>query len=122
MLELNWKEPPPEVSSRYAPVLALLKQHPGRWALVVEKRKSSGAAAPWKKLGCEARAVRTDDAEPAYDVYARWPQLADRPTPASGPASKAVATGTALVPPSRHEPATEGANGYTKFLASQGRK
>ncbi len=108
MVEMIWKEPPPAVSSEKAPILAELQKHPGRWALVQPERSSSSAAAPWQKLGCQAKAHRKNAGEtpPKYDVYARWPEL-ETPAaqkPASAPAGKeavekAIAAGTALKPP-----------------------
>lgn len=106
MVEMIWKEPPPAVSSEKAPILAELQKHPGRWALVQGDRSSSGAAAPWQKLGCQAKAHRKNAGEkPAkYDVYARWPEQepAAKPAPViAGKAAveKAISTGTALKPP-----------------------
>ncbi|QWY84248.1 hypothetical protein QEO77_gp55 [Arthrobacter phage Zaheer] len=112
MVEMIWKEPPPAVSSEKAAVLAELQKHPGRWALVQSRYKSSSAAAPWRKLGCEATHRRSESGEKGeYDVYARWPKkdgseaTEAKPEPAAAPATKvasvakAVATGTALKPP-----------------------
>lgn len=107
MVEITWKEPPPTVSAKYAPVLGELKKNPGRWALVNESASSSGAGQPWKKLGCEASVHRANPGEDKarYDVYARWPETT---APAAGKAAladdkatvaNAVATGTALKPP-----------------------
>lgn len=103
MVEMIWKEPPPAVSSEKAPILAELQKHPGRWAMVQADRSSSGAAAPWQKLGCQAKACRKNQGEtPAkYDVYARWPEpetTAGKPATLQSVA-KAISTGTALKPP-----------------------
>ncbi|QYC54967.1 hypothetical protein SEA_POPPER_50 [Arthrobacter phage Popper] len=59
-MEIIWKEPPPAVSSEKAGILAELQKHPGRWALVQSRYKSSSAAAPWRKLGCEATHRRSE--------------------------------------------------------------
>lgn len=108
MVEMIWKEPPPAVSSEKAPILAELQNNPGRWALVQQGRSSSGAAGPWQKLGCQAKAHRKNAGEtPAkYDVYARWPEAgaAAGAGPVAAPAGKAavekaIVTGTALKPP-----------------------
>lgn len=110
MVEMIWKEPPPAVSSEKAPILAELQKHPGRWALVQADRSSSGAAAPWQKLGCQAKAHRKNAGEkPAkYDVYARWPDTgsvgAAKPLPlpvGKAAVEKAISTGTALKPPAQ---------------------
>lgn len=135
MVEMIWKEPPPAVSSEKAPILAELQKYPGRWALVQPDRSSSGAAAPWQKLGCQAKASRKNPGEtPAkYDVYARWPEAAQAVTPASASAavekaavSKAAATGTALKPPApqlprKGSPSPAPANdfGLSKFVADR---
>lgn len=127
-----WKEPPPAVSSEKAPILAELQKNPGRWALVQSGYKSSSGAAPWRKLGCEAVHRRSEAGKTGeYDIYARWPKTtaaADK-TPAKATVAAAVATGTALKPPTaapprREYPApsqvpTDAAGGYSKFLASQ---
>lgn len=51
-----------------------LKRHPGRWAVVVTGRKSSGCAATTRKtLGdplFEVVARKVDDG--TYSIYARW--------------------------------------------------
>lgn len=129
MVEMIWKEPPPAVSSEKAPILAELQKHPGRWAMVQPDRSSSGAAAPWQKLGCQAKASRKNPGEtPAkYDVYARWPEPSALPLPVGkAEVAKAVATGTALKPPApplprKGSPSPAPANdfGLSKFVADR---
>lgn len=85
MVEIIWQEPPPAVSTEKAAILAELQNHPGRWALLGKDKSSSAAADPWRKLGCEAVARRTNPGEKKclYDVYARWPEgKPDKPRPA----------------------------------------
>ncbi|WNM72269.1 hypothetical protein SEA_GUSANITA_49 [Arthrobacter phage Gusanita] len=134
-MEMIWKEPPPAVSSEKAGILAELQKHPGRWALVQSRYKSSSAAAPWRKLGCEATHRRSESGKSGeYDVYARWPLEATElgsqestadaaPAPKAGAVAKAIATGTALKPPAPALPKgpqkeVRPANdmGLTKFL------
>jgi hypothetical protein len=133
MVEIIWKEPPPAVSSEKAPILAELQKHPGRWALVQSRYKSSSAAAPWRKLGCEATHRRSESGKTGeYDVYARWPEqkaeeaAEEKPVPASaGKAAveKAISSGTALKPaPAAARPplpAPKASGGYSQFLANQ---
>jgi hypothetical protein len=109
MVEMIWKEPPPAVSSEKAPVLAELQKHPGRWAMVQPDRSSSGAAAPWQKLGCQAKASRKNPGEtPAkYDVYARWPEGKTGSAKTAAAVANAVASGTALKPPAPQVPKAE---------------
>lgn len=93
-VEINWKEPPPRptrMESQNAAILAELKRNPGRWALMLANRSSSGAGGGWKKAGCEVQSCRNNPGEekPKYDIYVRWPeQKPDKPRPASlSPAS-----------------------------------
>lgn len=77
-VEINWKEPPPRpsrIESQNAAILAELKKNPGRWALLLPDRSSSGAGGGWKKLGCEVTASRKNPGEEKakYDIYVRWP-------------------------------------------------
>lgn len=125
MVEIIWKEPPPSISSEKAEVIAELQKQPGRWALVQQDKSSSGSAAPWQKIGCQARAHRKNPGEkvPKYDVYARWPEAkagaakAAAAAPAkSASVDKAISTGTALRPPL---PAPKNSGGYSQFLANQ---
>lgn len=106
MVEMIWKEPPPAISSEKAEILTELQKHPGRWALVQARYKSTSATAPWKKLGCEAVYRRSETTEtgsksPDYDIYARWPEAktAAPKVPAPTTVEKAITTGTALKPP-----------------------
>lgn len=133
MVEIIWREPPPSISSEKAEVLAELQKNPGRWALVQQDKSSSGSAAPWQKIGCQARAHRKNPGEkvPKYDVYARWPEAktgtaktATATGPSKAPAvEKAISTGTALKPPAPVTraplPAPKASGGYSQFLANQ---
>lgn len=133
MVEIIWKEPPPAVSSEKAAILAELKKHPGRWALVQTRYKSTSGTSPWKKLGCEAthrRADTTEGKSTEYDIYARWPEGATAaPAARADPkaaVAKAVATGTALKPPAPAPPRRGSAPvvpandmGLSKFLADR---
>ena len=76
MVEIVWKEPPPMTTGKNAAILAELKKHPGRWALVNDSASSTSAPAVWKKLGCEAvhRRDETSTDKVRYHVYARWPE------------------------------------------------
>ena len=133
MVEIIWREPPPSISSEKAEVLAELQKNPGRWALVQQDKSSSGSAAPWQKIGCQARAHRKNPGEkvPKYDVYARWPEgkagaakTATAASPSKAPAvEKAISTGNALKPPATSPraplPAPKASGGYSQFLANQ---
>lgn len=71
-----------------------LKANPGRWALVREGMKSTGAIEPWKKRGCEATARKRPGG--GVDVWARWnegtaPPAPQRPESASEPEPKSDA-------------------------------
>ena len=74
---IRWQEPPASTAGRRANenrinTVKLLKENPGKWALVAECVNGS-AVVPWKKLGCEAVGRRsTKDAKKA-DIYVRWP-------------------------------------------------
>ena len=133
MVEIIWREPPPSISSEKAEVLAELQKNPGRWALVQQDKSSSGSAAPWQRIGCQARAHRKNPGEMVrkYDVYARWPDAtagaantAAAASPSKAPAvEKAISTGTALKPPAPATrpalPAPKASGGYSQFLANQ---
>lgn len=80
-VQMKWQEPPQSKAGRGRAasrerdaVVAQLKEHPGRWALVQEQCRNSGAGTSWRQRGCEATAVRRDDGK-GYDVYARWPEV-----------------------------------------------
>ena len=114
MVEIKWQDPPAALTLHDS-IVAALKNNPGRWALVAEDRSSSSSGMPWNKSGCETKVHRKNpgDGKPKYDVYARWPEkVLPLPqgvskAPAAAPKApvgkatveKAVATGTALVPP-----------------------
>lgn len=132
MVEMIWKEPPPLVSSEKAGILTELQKHPGRWALVQSRYKSTSGTTAWKKLGCEAthrRAATAESTSTEYDIYARWPEpKAGKPAAPEDKAAvaKAVATGTALKPPPPAVPRAKPAEvrpandmGLSKFLADR---
>lgn len=78
-VEIEWKESPPRpsrIESQNAAILAELKKNPGRWALLLPDRSSSGAGGGWKKLGCEVVSSRKNPGEEKakYDIYVRWPE------------------------------------------------
>jgi hypothetical protein len=83
-VEAWWKEPPPAVHFQDArkgrPTFRtreldefseLLKQHPGRWALV-EVRPSSGGGYKYKRRGIEVTSRKRPDG--MFDIYVRAPQ------------------------------------------------
>lgn len=84
-MQIKWQDPPEpstgrgrQTSRERDQLVAQLKNHPGKWALILEDQKSSSAATSMRKRGCEARSVRHRKTN-TYDVYARWPEqdLAD---------------------------------------------
>lgn len=83
-MEAWWKEPPPAVYFRDArkgrptfrtveldKFAELLKQHPGRWALV-EVRVSSGGGEKYKRRGLEVTSRKRPDG--LFDQYVRAPE------------------------------------------------
>lgn len=72
-----WEEPPTTNSrgrsSEKPRIVEVLKRKPGQWARVQDGMKSSGGAAAWKKLGCEA-VTRKPEGSDRYAVWARWPE------------------------------------------------
>ena len=127
MVEIIWQDPPPSISTEKAEVIAELQKHPGRWALVQQDKSSSSSAAPWQKIGCQAKAHRKNPGEkvPKYDVYARWPEAKTGkagPAAAQKPPTVAQAVGTAIRPPAPARPtlpAPKNSGGYSQFLANQ---
>jgi hypothetical protein len=85
---LEWMDPPSPAQAAYEPVLRELKARPGKWARVQKDRSTTSGTASWAKLGCEAKAHRTNPGEkPAkYDIYVRWPELKTEPRPVARPA------------------------------------
>lgn len=78
-MSIKWQEPPEEKpggcrteSRKRDAVVAQLKEHPGRWALVQPGVKGSSPMTGWKKRGCEATSRKRDDG--LTDIYARWPE------------------------------------------------
>lgn len=72
---VTWTDPPERTrgrgaKSKYAPIVAELQAHPGKWALVARAAKTS-VAQSLKNLGCET-SVRAND-KGGSDIYARWP-------------------------------------------------
>lgn len=81
---MKWQEPPAGAKGRQTakkPIVRELQEHPGRWALVEERTRSSAVSA-WKKQGCEAVSRKREDGEGA-DIYARWPD--GKPLPGADP-------------------------------------
>lgn len=78
MSEIVWEDPPDRhlgaAGRNVSELVAELKNHPGKWALVREDTlgKSSSAATYLKRrYGCETR-TRTSDG--TTKLYARWPE------------------------------------------------
>lgn len=76
-MTITWQEPPTTAGPtgpRANEVVALLKQNPGRWALV-ETGVSSTRGEKWKRRGCiiTTRATVGLDGPNRRDVYACWP-------------------------------------------------
>lgn len=76
-MKIKWQDPPEsgigrgrQASRERDQLVEELKEHPGKWALILEDQKSSSAAASMRKRGCEARTVRHKETG-TYDVYAR---------------------------------------------------
>ena len=112
MVEVVWQDPPSRRSnaSDYSALIEVLKENPGRWALVTKEWKVSSAPPAFRQSGCEATA-RRNAGKKTWTVYARYPgpktPAAAQPAPPERPAPKedkaavdhAVAKGTALKPP-----------------------
>lgn len=77
MTEMVWEDPPPPTTAPESSLPALvaeLKSHPGKWALVSEdasNRLNSRATYLKQRYGCDA-AIRTTDGKSR--LYARWPE------------------------------------------------
>ncbi len=114
---IRWQEPPASTAGRRANedrvnAVKLLKENPGKWALVAECVNGS-AVVPWKKLGCEAVGRRNAKDAKKADIYVRWPAPAKGASappatlppslqPAKGPArSAAAAPAEAKVKPAK---------------------
>lgn len=76
-----WKEPPAPAArgrkggTKYAELVAELKAHPGKWALVAEGLVNRGPADYIRKQGLEVTTRIRQDGK--YDVYARGPEAAE---------------------------------------------
>ncbi|MBT2594752.1 hypothetical protein [Arthrobacter sp. ISL-72] len=109
MTEMAWQDPPTERTrpGQYDEVIAQLKIHPGRWALLKTDWKAKTPPNVLRQNGCETtvRKVKLENGEEARHLYARFPF----PKPSSAEvkaaaaeqakARQAVQTGTALKPP-----------------------
>jgi hypothetical protein len=82
MTDVVWEDPPPDsrgrglsgAAARNAAILAEVKAHPGKWALVSEDIARSVAQA-WKKKGCETRTATNGRGVTARGkLYVRWPE------------------------------------------------
>lgn len=84
--EIVWEDPPPTQTSRTDRVMAQLRKHPGRWALIGEERTVFGGYW-WGKFrqdpDFEVKVVFRDPAAPlgAHAIYCR---LIDRRVPNPG--------------------------------------
>ncbi len=74
---MDWRDPPLSTGRRSNAtdqIVAELKQHPGRWALV--DHGSTNLATKWRARGCEVVYRRNGDNVNRVDIYARWPEEA----------------------------------------------
>jgi hypothetical protein len=83
-MKIIWKDPPPAPQrdprgkhNDSMRVVAELRKHPGKWALVetgLQPKPATSTRMRWRRYGCEAE-IRTDPNEPTTRVvYARWPE------------------------------------------------
>lgn len=75
-MEMKWQEPPSPKSARskWTDVFTVLRQHPGKWAVVAESANGSeGYYAAKDKADIERKIVRVSEKglAPRYDVYMR---------------------------------------------------
>jgi hypothetical protein len=107
MVEIKWQDPPTirQRPGAYDDVIAVLKQNPGKWALISEDWKTSAGPAAFKQQGCEATTRKNTDGK-TWSVFARCPISKEHPAriPTAtevekAKVQKAVQTGTALKPP-----------------------
>jgi hypothetical protein len=82
MTDIVWEDPPPNgkgrglgpAAARNAAILAEVKAHPGKWALVSEDIARS-VAGQWKKKGCETRTASNGGPNASRGkLYVRWPE------------------------------------------------
>lgn len=88
MSEVVWEDPPADSRGfgpkrgRWVDLAEELKEHPGKWALVLKDatwRQVNSAYASLKKRGCETRfhgatvEARSNDSA-TMSMYARWPE------------------------------------------------
>lgn len=137
-VEVVWQEPPSDRQrpGQYDEIIAVLKKHPGRWALISAKWKTNSPPNAFKQAGCESTARRNKTANgeaKSWSVYARCPISKANPARVPKPAEvekakvrEAIQTGTALIPPPSivpraKQPGVRPANdmGMTKFLAER---
>lgn len=91
---MKWQEPPPSAradrATKYDAVALQLRQHPKRWALIIENNKSTSTAADIKNGRMKAfqpagafEAVNRQTSPGRWSLYARYigdDDLADTPT------------------------------------------
>lgn len=79
-MTIEWKDPPPARQLKWAKELAPLKDHPGKWALIIESTYSSRAAGILSSLRkggenpdlYELAYRPSTEKEGFYDLYARF--------------------------------------------------
>lgn len=107
MVEIVWQDPPTKRQrpGEYDDLIAVLKQNPGKWALISKDWKTPSAPAAFRQQGCEATNRKNKDGT-TWSVYARCPISKAHParTPTAtevekAAVTKAIQTGTALTPP-----------------------
>ncbi|MDN4645379.1 hypothetical protein [Arthrobacter sp. PsM3] len=137
MVELTWQDPPSRrggTSADYDAVIEVLKENPGKWALISAEWKTTTPPSAFKQNGCEATARRNKDSK-TWSVYARFPRPKTQPAPTAkvdaekAQVRQAIQTGTALTPPpaaapKRPAPAAEPVRpsndmGMSQFLAAR---
>lgn len=107
MVEITWQDPPTrrQRPGEHDELIAVLKQNPGKWALISKDWKTNTSPAVFKQQGCEATTRKNKDGK-TWSVYVRCP--VSKAHPARIPTAtevekaavqKAIQTGTALKPP-----------------------
>lgn len=112
MVEIKWQDPPTARKKRgeYEAIITVLKQNPGKWALISTVWRHNSAPDAFRKQGCEVTTRKNKDGK-TWSVFARCPISKDHPAriPTAtevekAAVQKAIQTGTALKPPA---PATD---------------
>lgn len=130
MVELKWQDPPSRSggkSNDWDLVIEQLKANPGKWALVAADWGYSAPPTAFRQQGCEATARRNKGQEgekKTWSVYARSPIKVTPVASAKLLVEKAIATGTALTPPTpapgRQAPVRPANDmGLNKFIADR---